>query len=104
MNEDGMKEDKTSVILTSMLKRVDEAAYNFLAEYLEKGKIETALFEFDIQNDGVGAELTKDRNLTDEEIAYVTEYYEKIKSGEITVSRDHLIPDQTAWKLSDTTK
>lgn len=99
---EGIDESGDSVILTSMIKRVDLAAYNFLQEYLDKGKIETASFEFNIQNDGVGAELTEDRNLEPEEIELVKEYFEKIKSGEIKVSRDHLIPDQTAWKLSDT--
>ncbi len=99
--EDGVDQDGESVILTSMIKRVDVASYNFLQEYLDNGEIKSDLFTFNMANDGIGAELTEDRNLTSDEITLVKEYQEKIKSGAIKVSQDPVIPDQTAWKLSE---
>lgn len=84
--EDGLDGDR-SVILTSMIKRVDLAAYNFLAEYLEKGKIESEHFHFNVENSGVDAELTPDRNLTKEDIEYVESYYEKVKAGEMNLTK-----------------
>lgn len=84
---EGLTKDDTSVVLTSMIKRVDVATYDFLSEYLDKGEIQTDTFVFNTLNNGVGAELSADRNLTKEEIAYVNEYIEKVKSGEVKISR-----------------
>ena len=99
--EDGLDEDGNSVILTSMIKRVDTASYNFLSEFYEKGEIVSDLFVFNMANEGIDAETTADRNLTSDEIATIEEYKEKIKSGAIVVEPEPVIPDQTAWKLSD---
>ena len=54
-----------------------------------------------MKNEGITAETTEDRNLTSEEIATIKDLEEKIKAGTITVTEDPVIPDQTAWKLSD---
>ncbi|NLC54381.1 MAG: BMP family ABC transporter substrate-binding protein [Erysipelothrix sp.] len=99
---DGMDEKDHSVVLTSMLKRVDVAAYDFIKEYFENdGKVSTELYTFNMKNEGITAETTEDRNLTSEEIATIKDLEEKIKAGTITVTEDPVIPDQTAWKLSD---
>ena len=81
LNEDGSK----SIILTSMLKRVDQAVYQ-VAEDLLNGELEAGTLVFDLPNEGVGAETTEGRNLSDETIATILDYAEKIKSGEIEVS------------------
>ncbi len=85
--EEGLDTNDHSVVLTSMIKRVDIAAYEFLTEYLDKGEIQTDTFVFNTQNDGIGAELTPDRNLSKEEIDYVKGYIEKVKAGDIKVTR-----------------
>lgn len=89
--EDGLDDSGRSVVLTSMIKRVDVAAYNFLKEYLDNGKITSEHFHFNVENEGVDAELTADRNLTKEEIEYVESYYEKVKSGEMKLTKDPVI-------------
>lgn len=99
--EDGMDESGESVVLTSMIKRVDVAAYSFLEEYHNEGEITTEVFTFNMANDGIQAEVTEDRNLTSEEIEYIKEYQEKIKSGEITVDENPVIPDQSAMTKAD---
>ena len=83
--EEGIAEEGgKSIILTSMLKRVDMATYT-TAKNLVEGTLEAGTMLFDMSNDGVGAELTADRNLSAETIATVEEYAAKIKNGEITV-------------------
>ena len=94
--EDGLNEAGKSVVLTSMIKRVDLAAYNFLEEFKEKGKIESEHFHFIVENKGVDAELTEGRNLTSEEIELVKSYYDKVVSGEIKLTKDPVIKDGQA--------
>lgn len=81
---DGMVGDK-SVILTSMIKRVDISTYTASQDVLA-GKFTPGTVVFNLENEGVGAELTADRNLSAETITMVTDYANKIKSGEIVVS------------------
>ncbi len=88
--QDGMKDDGTSVILTSMLKRVDSATYSACTDMLN-GTFEGGTKVFNLSNDGVGAEVTSGRNLSDDVIAQINDYAEKIKSGEIEVSSEATI-------------
>lgn len=81
LNEDGSK----SVILTSMLKRVDKAVYQ-VAEDLLNGKLEAGTRLFDLTSEGVTAETSEGRNLSAETIATIGEYADKILSGELVVS------------------
>ena len=83
--EDGMMDNGQSVILTSMIKRVDQASY-MTAESVLNGTFEGGEVTFSLEDDGVGAELTPGRNLTDDQIAVIQEYEARIKSGEIVVS------------------
>ncbi|SHK27591.1 BMP family lipoprotein [Paramaledivibacter caminithermalis] len=78
------KENNKSVVLTSMMKRVDVAAYNII-EAAQKGEFPggkvTALT---LADDGVG--IPKENpNLSDDIIKTINEYKEKIVKGEITV-------------------
>ena len=82
---EGDLDDGTSIILTSMIKRVDESTYQVINQ-VKDGTFAGGILTFDLTNNGTGAELTPGRNLTDEEIAIIEEYAEKIKSGEIDVS------------------
>lgn len=84
--EDGLYGDQTkSVILTSMLKRVDVAAETVAKKELAGEKLGGQILTFDLQNDGVGIP-EKNPNLSDDIVKQVNEYKEKIKSGEIKVS------------------
>ncbi|PIE98086.1 MAG: BMP family ABC transporter substrate-binding protein [Treponema sp.] len=82
--EDGIYEDGKSVMLTSMMKRVDVAAEDVCRlEYEGKfpgGKI----IEFNIANNGVGLP-ENNPNMSAGAIKLVEEYKDKIKSGELTV-------------------
>lgn len=80
---DGMVGDK-SVILTSMIKRVDISTYTAAKNILE-GTFVPGTVVFNLENDGVGAEVSAERNLSEETIAMITDYAGKIKAGEITV-------------------
>ncbi len=82
--EEGVYGDGTkSVILTSMIKRVDEAAY-IACKAVAEGTYQGGIQVFDLKADGVG--IPKENpNLTDEWVKTVNEFAEKIKAGEITV-------------------
>jgi len=89
--EDGMV-DGTSVILTSMVKRVDTSTYD-ASKAVAEGTFEDGVVTFDLSNEGVGAELSSGRNLSDETIAIIQDYSDKIMNGEITVSAEPTIED-----------
>ena len=92
--EPGKDQSGRSVVITSMLKGVDVAAYDFLEEfYKNDGKISTEVFVFNTENDGIRVELSEDRNLTAEEIAMVNEYKQKVIDGTIKVSREQVIAE-----------
>ncbi len=81
--EDGKIGDK-SIVLTSMLKRVDIAAYT-ASKDIAAGTFKPGVKVFDLHSDGVGAELSTDRNLSESIIKLVKEFEAKIKSGELKV-------------------
>jgi basic membrane protein A len=82
--EDGKYTDTESAILTSMMKRVDVAAYT-VAEMTMNGEFPGGeILAFSLANGGVGIPDTNP-NLSDETIALVKEFEDKIKAEEIVV-------------------
>jgi basic membrane protein A len=73
-------------ILTSMLKNVDVAVYEFLAE-VEGGTFPSGSVRYDLEADGVGYSSSGDF-LSQETIDKMEEYKEQIISGDITVSAE----------------
>jgi len=82
--EEGMT-DNGSIILTSMIKRVDTATYTACSE-IQDGTFVGDVTTFGLADEGIGAELSSGRNLTDEQIATIQGYADQIKAGEIVVS------------------
>ena len=82
---DGVLDSGKSIILTSMLKRVDQVVYHTAMD-LYNGVFEGGEHVFSLANDGVGFEATSGRNLSDETIEFINGYAEKIKAGELEVS------------------
>jgi basic membrane protein A len=81
---DGVYGDK-SAVLTSMMKRVDVAAYE-VAKMTKEGNFPGGqTLVFSVKNKGVGIP-EKNPNLSDDIVAKVKEYEAKIASGEIVVS------------------
>ncbi|MGB4984855.1 MAG: BMP family ABC transporter substrate-binding protein [Erysipelotrichaceae bacterium] len=86
--EAGKMENGKSAVLTSMLKKVDVASYEVCKKVAAgefKGGKDSALV-FNIANNGVGCELTKGRNLSDDIIAEVEKYSADFKAGKFTIS------------------
>ncbi|HHT20981.1 MAG TPA: BMP family ABC transporter substrate-binding protein [Tissierellia bacterium] len=83
--EDGIYSggDVESAILTSMIKRVDLAAYR-AAQAVADGTFEGGTVEYKIKDEGVGIPA-ENPNLTDEWVNTINEYKDKIAGGEITV-------------------
>jgi basic membrane protein A and related proteins len=74
--------DLKDVIMTSMLKRVDVAVYNFIKE-TTSGSFKTGIHVFDLQKDGVGYSTTGGK--VDDIKSKLDEYKQKIVSGAVTV-------------------
>ena len=82
--EDGIYDGTNSAILTSMMKRVDNAAYT-VSEMTLNGEFPGGeILNFTLANGGVGIPTTNP-NLSDEIVALVNEFSDKIVAGEITV-------------------
>ncbi|MBM6618382.1 BMP family lipoprotein [Bacillus suaedaesalsae] len=80
-HEEGMPENVT---LTSMVKRVDTAVYE-VSKMAKEGKFPGGtIVEFGLDNDGIGIAPTQE-NVSEESLALVKEYQEKILAGEIKV-------------------
>ncbi len=81
---DGVYDGENSAILTSMMKRVDVAAY-IVSEKALNGEFPGGeILAFSLSNGGVGIP-EENPNLSSEIIALCAEYEEKIKSEELTV-------------------
>ncbi|MDU4653139.1 BMP family ABC transporter substrate-binding protein [Sneathia sanguinegens] len=83
-NQDG---EEPGVILTSMVKRVDNAVFNQIKDTLD-GNFKSGIKYFGLKEDGVGTtdfEFSK-KVVTEEIRNKIKEIAEKIKSGEIKVS------------------
>lgn len=72
-----------SIILTSMLKAVDEAAY-IASKAVAEGTFEAGVFVFDLEAKGVRIP-DENPNLTDEWVQKINEFGEQIVSGAIEV-------------------
>ncbi|WP_128893837.1 BMP family lipoprotein [Longirhabdus pacifica] len=84
VDKDQSIEFGNEVTLTSMIKKVDEAVYQVSADLVE-GKYEGGShIVLGLKENGVGLP-EENPNITDEILAQVEEYKEKIVSGEITV-------------------
>lgn len=82
---EGIYEGQKSIILTSAMKRIDQAAYDMIQAEKE-GKFEGGkTLIFDAKNNGVG--IPDDNPNLDEEVqTKVHDIFEKLKAGEITVA------------------
>ncbi|SER76340.1 BMP family lipoprotein [Salipaludibacillus aurantiacus] len=76
--------DEGNVILTSMVKRVDEAVYQVSEDTMNGNFPGGEILEFGLEDDGVGIAETRD-NVSDEAIEAVEDYEEMIINGEIDV-------------------
>ncbi len=81
--EEGVYEDGKSVILTSMLKRVDTAAYD-VCKLEAENKFKGGVMVFSLENNGVSLPA-ENPNLKPEWIKTIDEYKEKIINKEIEV-------------------
>lgn len=83
--EDGVYEGDKSVILTSAVKKVDQAAYDMIKAEIEGKFPGGQSITIDAKNDGVGLP-EKNPNLSEDIIKQVNEVFDKIKSGDIKVA------------------
>ena len=89
--EDGMLEGgESSVILTSMIKRVDTATYT-VAKAASEGNFTAEIHTYNMAEDGVGAETTEGRNLSADIIEAINGYRDQIVNGEIEVGTTRYI-------------
>lgn len=81
---DGIYEGDKSVMLTSMVKRVDVAAYNIIQAEMDGAFPGGSVVKFDLSNGGVG--IPKDNpNLSNDIVSEVATYEQSIISGDIVV-------------------
>ncbi|MFC5649288.1 BMP family protein [Paenibacillus solisilvae] len=84
---DGVYKDDKSIILTSAMKKIDQASFD-MVKAEQEGKFPGGqTLTFDVKNDGVGIP-EKNPNLSDETVTKVKEITEKLKSGEIKVAAE----------------
>ncbi|TJY41391.1 BMP family ABC transporter substrate-binding protein [Cohnella pontilimi] len=82
---DGMKKDGKSIILTSAMKKIDQAAYDMIKAETEGKFPGGQTLTFDSKTDGVGIPA-ENPNLSPETVTKVNEVFDKLKSGEIKVA------------------
>ena len=97
--EEGIYKDDKSVILTSMVKRVDNASY-IIATEVAKGEFKGGVRTFGLKEDGV-ALPDKNPNLKDEWVKDIQEKAADIISGKLTIDPQ---PDRLKDKDSKTEK
>ena len=84
---DGIYEGDKSVILTSAVKKVNEASYDMIEAELNNEFPGGQSLVFNAKNDAIG--IPKENpNLSDETVAKVNEVLEAIKNGEIEVKSE----------------
>jgi len=84
---EGIYEGEKSIILTSAMKRVDQAAYDMIKAEVEGNFPGGQTLVFDATNDGIGIP-DQNPNLSEDVQQQVAGVFNKIKSGEITVSAE----------------
>lgn len=75
-------------VVTSMIKKVDQAVYDIAKTLHENGKIEASSFQLGLAEDGVGLAEIRLKTLTPEEQQLLEDVTKKITSGEITVEAE----------------
>ena len=83
--KDGVYEGEKSVILTSAMKKIDQASYDMIKAENEGKFPGGQILTFDAKNDGVGIPA-KNPNLSEDATKKAEEALGKIKSGEIKVA------------------
>ncbi|BBH22254.1 BMP family ABC transporter substrate-binding protein [Paenibacillus baekrokdamisoli] len=84
---DGIYKDDKSIILTSAMKKIDQASFD-MVKALKDGTFPGGkTLTFDVKNDGVGIP-DKNPNLNDETVTKVKEIVAKLKSDEIKVAAE----------------
>ena len=84
---DGIYEGNKSVILTSAIKKIDEAAYQMIESQLNDKFPGGETLRFDASNDGIGIPA-ENPNLSEDTVTKVNEVLEAIKSGDIVVKTE----------------
>ncbi|WP_195999810.1 BMP family ABC transporter substrate-binding protein [Clostridium sp. 1001271B_151109_B4] len=84
---DGMYEGSKSVILTSAIKKIDEAAYQMIEAQLNDEFPGGQVLTFNAENDGVGIPA-ENPNLNDDTVTKVNEVLDAIKNGQIEVKTE----------------
>jgi len=74
-----------SVILTSMIKRVDVATYNVSKEVVNNTFQGGKVLNLGLKEDGVGLAATSSKNVPADILTLVTKYSDAIKSGKLVV-------------------
>jgi basic membrane protein A len=85
-DQDGVE---PGTVLTSMMKRVDEAVYQTIKD-LQEGKFQSGTMVYDLKANGVGiSDLTYTKDLIGpERLAIVEEWKQKVISGQVVVPSD----------------
>ncbi|MBC8081195.1 MAG: BMP family ABC transporter substrate-binding protein [Gorillibacterium sp.] len=84
---DGIYKDDKSIILTSAVKKIDQATYDMIKADIEGKFPGGQTLTFSAKNDGVGIPV-KNPNLSEGTVTKVAEVYAKIKAGELTVAAE----------------
>ncbi|MDQ1911114.1 BMP family ABC transporter substrate-binding protein [Paenibacillus sp. GD4] len=85
--KDGVYQGEKSVILTSAMKKIDQAAYDMIKAETEGKFPGGKTLTFDAKNNGVGIP-DKNPNLSEETVKKVAETFNKLKAGEIKVAAE----------------
>ena len=84
---DGIYEGNKSVVLTSAIKKIDEATYQMIEKQLNDEFPGGETLRFDAANDGIGIPA-ENPNLSEDTVTKVNEVLEAIKSGDIVVKTE----------------
>ncbi|WP_218184985.1 BMP family protein [Paenibacillus sp. 1_12] len=84
---DGVYQGDKSVVLTSAMKKVNQAAYDMVKAEIEGNFPGGKTLTFDSKSDGVGIPV-KNPNLSEDTVKKVGEVFDKLKSGEIKVAAE----------------
>ena len=85
--DDGIYEGNKSVVLTSAIKKIDEAAYQIIEDEINGEFPGGQVLRFDAKNDAVGIP-SENPNLSEDTIAKVNEVINAIKADEVEVKTE----------------